>query len=393
MCKKNYSGDTAIDTRHITTTTELEDFCAALKGATYVAVDTEFWREKTYYPKLCLLQIATPKIAATIDVLADGIDLTPAWELLYKPNLLKVFHAAFQDVEIFVNLHGKVPTPFFDTQIAAEFCGFSESVAYDSLVKSFCGTALDKSSRVTDWKKRPLTNKQLAYALNDVSYLCRVYEKLYTRLEKSNRRDWYDQEITPYFDADVYKVAPKNAWQKIKIGNLKPRPFVTAQHLSEWREMIAQKQDLPRRRVLSDEALIELAQRAPKSLGDMEKTRFAKKSLRSNHWDGVLQVIHKALTVSNEDLPDPHKNIIPPAGFAWKVDLLKVLLKYTSEKERLSTRLIATSSDLNEIVLKSADATVKPLQGWRREVFGEKALALLKGDLNLSVDGIHLSLK
>ena len=355
-----------------------------------MAVDTEFWRENTCYPKLCLLQIATPKIAATIDVLTENIDLTPIWDLLYNQDILKVFHAAFQDVEIFVNLHNRVPTPFFDTQVAAEFCGFSESVAYDSLVKSFCGTALDKSSRVTDWQRRPLSDKQLAYALNDVTYLCNVYEKLYGRLDKNNRRDWYDQEITPFFEKEVYKVAPENAWQKVKIGNLKPRPFVTAQHLSHWREMQAQQMDLPRRRVLSDEAIIELAQRPPKNVDAIENTRFVKKSLRRAHWDVVVGVVQVAQTIPQENLPDARPTISPPPGFAWKVDLLKVLLKYISEKERLSTRLIATSSDLNDIVTQGDKAEVKPLQGWRREVFGETALSVLNGELKLSVDKTQL---
>lgn len=312
------------------------------------------------------------------------------WKLIYNPDQLKVFHAAFQDIEIFVNLHGKVPTPFFDTQVAAEFCGFSESVAYDSLVKSFCSEALDKSSRVTDWSKRPLSDKQLAYALNDVTYLCRVYEKLMGRLERNNRQAWYDEEIKPFFDPSLYIVKSEEAWKKIKIGNLKPRSLMRAQHLAHWREDQAKEQDRPRRRIIQDDALIELAQRPPATAKDIEKTRFAKNSLRPKHWSDVVEVLNKTKNISDADLPPALDNTPPPPGFSWKVDLLKILLKYISEKEKLSTRLIATSSDISDMALQGESAKVKTLTGWRYDLYGKQALSLLKGEISLRIDGMRL---
>lgn len=390
MDLRTANGDFVIKIQHITKTEELTAFCESINDAPYIAVDTEFLREKTYYPKLCLVQIATPEHAATIDVLSESLCLDALWKTLYNPKQLKVFHAAFQDIEIFVNLHGKVPVPFFDTQIAAEFCGFSESVAYDSLVKSFCGKVLDKSSRVTDWQKRPLTDKQIAYALNDVTYLCRVYEKLNGRLEKSNRLEWCEQELMPFFDSAIYKVEPEDAWMKLKLGNLKPRSFVRAKKVAQWREKVAQEQDIPRRRVVQDDALLELAQRSPKTAKDIESTRFAKNSLRKTYWTEVVEVLEQANRIPDADLPAARVNTPPPVGFSWKTDLLKVLLKFVSEKEKLSTRLIATSSDLSDMALQGDKATIKTLQGWRYDLYGKEALLLLEGKKTLKIQNDKL---
>ncbi|HYD69381.1 ribonuclease D, partial [Azospirillum sp.] len=257
----------------ITTTSELDAFCRGLAGADYITVDTEFLREKTYYPQLCLIQVAGPDGAVAIDPLAEGIDLTSLLDVLVDPNVLKVFHAARQDVEIFFHLTGKIPHPLFDTQVAAMVCGFGESVGYETLVTKLAGARIDKSSRFTDWSARPLTERQLTYALSDVIHLRPAFEKLRKRLNRTGRAHWLEEEMAVLTNPATYTVEPDTSWQRLKVRTNKPRFMAILKELAAWREREAQRRDLPRSRVLRDEALLEIAAHAPTTVDDLARTR------------------------------------------------------------------------------------------------------------------------
>ncbi|ACI98944.1 ribonuclease D [Rhodospirillum centenum] len=370
----------------ITTTADLAAFVTRLKGAEYVTVDTEFMREKTYWPQLCLVQVAGPDEAAAIDPLAEGMDLTPLFELLHDPGVLKVFHAARQDVEIFVHLTGAVPAPLFDTQIAAMVCGFGDSVGYETLITKLTSARIDKSSRFTDWSQRPLTERQLSYALSDVTHLRPAYEKLRRRLAKTGREHWLDEENVILADPATYRVDPEEAWRRLKVRTEKPRFLAVLKEVAAWREREAQRKDIPRNRVLRDEAIVEIAAHAPTTVEDLARTRGLGASLAQGRYGTeVLAAIQTALALPPDQLPRPDPRNDMPPGIAPTVELLRVLLKMVCDANDVASKLVANVSDL-EAIAADDEADVPALKGWRRELFGEPALKLKHGRLALAIE-------
>jgi ribonuclease D len=376
----------------ISTTADLEALCERLKAAEYITVDTEFMREKTFWPKLCLVQIAGPDEAAAVDPLAEGIDLAPLFSLMVDPNVLKVFHAARQDVEIFYNLTGQIPVPLFDTQVAAMVCGFGDSVGYETLIAKLAGARVDKSSRFTDWSQRPLTDRQLTYALSDVTHLRPAYEKLKKRLVRSNRAHWLDEEMAVLTDPATYRVDPDESWKRLKVRTDKPRFLAILKEVAAWREREAQRKDIPRSRVLRDEALLEIASHAPTSVDDLARTRGLGRSVAEGRWGTeLLAAVERGISTPVDACPTGEPRIELPPGLAPIVELLRVLLKMKCEDEDVASKLVANSSDL-EAIAADDEALVPALKGWRRELFGDAALALKHGRLALAVEGKRVKL-
>lgn len=376
----------------ITDSGDLTAFCARLSREDYITVDTEFMREKTYWPKLCLVQVGGTEEAAAIDALAPGMDLAPLLALLEKPALLKVFHAARQDVEIFYQLAGAVPAPLFDSQIAAMVCGFGDSVAYDTLVAKLTKARIDKSSRFADWSHRPLTKRQLDYALADVIHLRQVYEKLKARLDRSGRSHWLEAEMAVLTDPATYRMEPEEAWRRIKLRGANPRRLAVLREIAAWREREAQARDVPRNRIVRDEALVDIAARAPKSVAELARTRGMGRGLaEGRQGEALLAAIARGLALPAEDCPEPPERPERPAGLGPVIDLLKVLLKMKCEDYGVAQRLVASSEDLERIAADDR-ADVPALRGWRREVFGEDALAVKHGRLALAVGDRKLRL-
>lgn len=370
----------------ITDQAELAAFCARQASADYIAIDTEFMRESTYWPILCLVQIAGPEEAAAIDPLAPGIDLAPLFALLADKNVLKVFHSARQDVEIFVKLTGAVPTPIFDTQIAAMVCGFGDSVGYETLVTKLAGARIDKSSRFTDWSRRPLTEKQLRYALADVIHLRPAYEKLRAQLAETGREKWLGEELKVLTDTGTYVTRPEDAWQRVKTRSSDARFLAILRELAAWREAEAQKRNQPRGRILRDDALMEIAAHAPKTTEELARTRGLSKSMAEG-WQGagLLAGIERALALPKDQRPKPEQKPVLPQGLGPTVDLLRVLLKMKCEANDVAQKLVASASDL-ELIAADDEADVPALHGWRREMFGEDALALKHGRIALAIE-------
>ncbi len=374
----------------ITATAELTAFCQRLAGQPFVAVDTEFMRETTYWPKLCLIQAAAPNIEAVIDPLAPEIDLTPLLEVLRNPAIEKVFHAARQDVEIFNNL-GAMPTPLFDTQIAAMAAGFGEQVAYDALVRQMLRAEVDKSSRFTDWARRPLSDAQLAYALGDVTHLATLYPALHDRLEASGRLAWVTEEMAALTDPALYDVEPENAWRRLKPRRHTAKYLAVFRAVAAWRERAAQSRDQPRGRILKDDAIDELAAQAPTDADGLNRLRSVPKGFSGSRYaEGLLDAIRKALEDPEAYAPVVHRRHTAPSPAAGAVvELLKVLLKARSEDAGVASRLIATMADLDRIANED-EADVPALRGWRREAFGDDALRLKRGELALVLDGAQI---
>lgn len=374
----------------ITTTAELETFCAKVRGQAFVAVDTEFMRETTYWPKLCLIQAATPDAEAVIDPLADGIDLEPFLALLRDDTIVKVFHAARQDVEIFHNLKA-MPRPLFDTQVAAMAAGFGEQIAYDALVRNMLKIELDKSSRFTDWARRPLTDNQLTYALADVTHLAALYPRLRARLEGEGRLAWVADDMQSLADPALYDLSPENAWRRLKPRKQTPRYLSVYRAVAEWRERTAQLRDQPRSRILKDDAIDELASQAPTDPAQMERLRSVPKGFAGSRFGPeLLETIREALRDPEATAPVIEKTRSPhnPAAGAV-VELLKVLLKARAEDGGVASKLIATVADL-EMIAQDDQADTPALQGWRREAFGADALRLKRGELALVLDGTRV---
>src|SRR5882757_4111545 len=367
----------------ITDTDALARFCAEQSGADFIAVDTEFLRDQTYWPKLCLVQIAGPNgSVAAIDPLAPGIDLTPLYELMQAPDLLKVFHAGRQDLEIFFHATAKVPTPIFDTQVAAMVCGFGESASYESLVNKLAKAAVDKSSRFTDWSYRPLTERQLIYALDDVIHLRTVYGKLREQLERTDREAWLESDMAVLSDPAVYRLEPADSWRRIKLRNPKPRTLAVLKAVAAWRETEAQKRDLPRGRILRDEALIELATHMPTSTAQLGRTRGLPGGFADGKWGAaVIEAIEGVMAMPQDTLPKPDVMPEPPGNLGSTIELLKVLLKYKAEKNSVAAKLLATTDELERIA-----AGQNMLTGWRHELFGVDAEALRDGKLTLGLE-------
>lgn len=368
----------------ITSTDALAAFCERAAGYDYVTVDTEFLRETTYWPKLCLLQAATEDEAVLIDPLTDGLSLAPFFALLANEAVTKVFHAARQDIEIFVKLSGKVPANIFDTQVAASVCGFGDSVSYDNLVRSVTGVELDKSSRFTDWSARPLSEKQRVYALADVTHLRDIYKSLVEQVAKTRRGDWVEDELSVLRSIDTYVVQPENAWERLRAKLNRPRDLAALQQLAAWREKRAQDSDQPRSRVLKDDALVELAMQRPSAPEGFEKLRAVQRGYgRSAAAAEVIAIIKKVEALGKSELPDMPERYRGPSPKGAVGDLVRVLLKSVAEEHGVAARILATSDEIDALVLDD-EADVPALKGWRRKLFGEKALAIKHGKIGLA---------
>ncbi|MBV9374196.1 MAG: ribonuclease D [Alphaproteobacteria bacterium] len=377
----------------ITDTEALGRFCERQKGAGFVAVDTEFMRERTYWPILCLVQVAGPKEAAAIDALAPEIDLSPLLALMGDPGTLKVFHAARQDVEIFFKLSGAVPAPLFDTQIAAMVCGFGDAASYETLVTKLTRTSLDKSSRFTDWSHRPLTDRQIRYALADVIHLRTVYEKLQQQLASNGRTSWFAEEMAELCNPETYRSDPEEAWRRFRLrGRVDARFLGLLREVAAWRELAARQRNLPRGRILRDEALLEIAAHAPRSIEALARTRSLGRGVAEGKLGGeILEAVQRGLNITAPlELPVAARVDAPP-GRGPLIELLRVLLKQRCDDHQVAQKLLASADDL-EAIAADDEAPVKALSGWRREIFGKDALALKHGRLALTVRRNRISL-
>lgn len=368
----------------ITTTQDLADACARLAQHPFVTVDTEFLRETTYYPKLCLVQLASPDEAVLIDPLAPEIDLAPLLALMADPKVVKVFHAARQDLEIIWIIGRLIPAPLFDTQVAAMVCGYGDSVGYEQLANDLAKARIDKSSRFTDWSRRPLTEAQLAYAESDVTHLRAIYLALAADLRASGRESWVAEEMAVLTSPATYEVKPENAWQRLKGRIRKPKELALLMEVAAWREREAQTRDVPRQRVLKDDALMDIVQRGPRSAEALAELRSVPNGFERSRAGGeVLAAIERGYAIDPRTLPRLERERGRPTNGAV-LDLLKVLLKATADAERVAPKILASSDDLEAISVDD-HADVPALQGWRREVFGEKAVALKNGRLSLKI--------
>ncbi|MGA1760144.1 MAG: ribonuclease D [Paracoccaceae bacterium] len=374
----------------ITTTHDLAEFCNRAAQAPYVTVDTEFLRERTYYSKLCLVQLAIPgksdADAVLVDPLADGISLDPLYDLFRNENVVKVFHAARQDLEIFYVDAKVIPTPLFDTQVAAMVCGFGDQVGYETLVRKIAKQSLDKSSRFTDWSRRPLSDAQKTYALADVTHLRQIYEYLAAKLEKTGRSHWVSEELATLTTPETYIVRPEDAWERVKTRSSSPRLLAIVRALAEFRESYAQTRNIPRSRVFKDDALIELASTKPKTSDDLQKSRLLLREARKGDIaNGILAAVAHGMSLAQEDLPKVAPDVDQKAVNQALADLLRVLLKAKTENSRVAAKLIASTSDLD--ALASGERDIAPLRGWRYEVFGQDALRLCNGEIGLVAKG------
>jgi ribonuclease D len=370
----------------ISDTAALARFCQRLQSVEFIAVDTEFMRERTYWPILCLVQIAGPEEAAAVDTLAPGIDLEPLLALMSDKRTLKVFHSGRQDVEIFFNLCGTVPAPVFDTQIAAMVCGFGDAVSYETLVAKLARATLDKSSRFTDWSHRPLTERQLRYALDDVVHLRTVYEKLQQRLAVNERTSWFAEEMAELANPETYRNDPGEAWRRFRLrGRVDSRFFGVLRELAAWRETAARQRNLPRGRIMRDEAVLEIAAHGPKTVEALARTRSLGKSVAEGKLGGeILAAIQRGFAADQSVEPPQTPRAESAPGTAPLVELLRVLLKQRCEEHHVAKKLLASAEDL-EALAADDDAPVRALAGWRRQIFGADALALKHGRLALAV--------
>lgn len=370
--------------RIITDTAGLAAFIDEIAARPFVAIDTEFMREKTFWPILCLVQAAADGAEAIIDPLAEGIDLTPLLSLLADKNVVKVFHAARQDIEIFYRLTNEVPAPLFDTQIAAMACGFGDQIGYEPLMRTLVNAKIDKGSRFTDWSRRPLTDAQLSYALSDVTHLRDAYPLLREKLQKANRGHWVEEEMQALLNADLYYVAPEDAWRRLRLRGVKAKELGPLMKLAEWREREAHERDVPRSRILKDDGIYELARLQPKTTKDLARARSIPNGFeRSSAGGSILEAVADGVKIPRDDLPDilkPDRQKAP----ADVVDLLKVLLKRQCEHYGVAPKLIATANDL-EAIARDDFGNVQAMTGWRREVFGDAAIRLKNGDLALKL--------
>ncbi|KQT45003.1 ribonuclease D [Devosia sp. BK] len=367
----------------IVSTEALSAFCERAAQFDFVTVDTEFLRETTYWPRLCLIQAATDEEAVLIDPLADGLSLKPFFALLANPAVTKVFHAARQDIEIFVKLTGAVPHNIFDTQIAASVCGFGDSASYDSLVRAICKVELDKSSRFTDWSARPLSEKQRLYALADVTYLRDIYRELRKQVEQTRRWDWVEDELTTLRSIDTYVVQPEEAWERLKMKINRPRDLAALKVLAEWRERKAQLTDQPRSRIFKDDALYDLAMQRPLTPDAFDKLRAVPRGFgRSSAAAEIIELLKGVEAINKAELPVLPERYRGPSPKGAVGDLVRVLLKSVAEQHGVAARILATSDEIDALVLDD-EADVPALKGWRRKLFGEKALAIKHGRIGL----------
>ena len=369
----------------ITTTGQLAELCDRLAKFPVITVDTEFLRETTYYPLLCVVQMASADEAAVIDALAEGIDLKPFFDLMANEKVLKVFHAARQDIEIIFHRAGIIPHPVFDTQVAAMVLGHGDSIAYDQLVERITGHRPDKTHRFTDWSNRPLTQEQTLYAVADVTHLRDVFAALDADLKKRGRSDWVSEEMGVLTSPKTYDFHPERAWERLKTRARKPKELAVLMEIAAWREQEAQTRDVPRSRVLKDDAIGDIVTHAPTSLDRLAKLRSLPKGFEKSKWgQDIVDAVKRGLARDPATLPKLEKPRGNNGGSAT-VELLKVLLRMTSERHAVASKVIATVDDLEQIAADD-NADVSALHGWRRELFGEAALALKKGQLALAID-------
>ncbi|MBE90304.1 MAG: ribonuclease D [Rhodospirillaceae bacterium] len=370
----------------ITDTNTLQAFCKRQQGAQYVTVDTEFMREKTYWPILCLIQVGGLDDAVVIDAMAPKLDLTPLYDLMLDQSILKVFHAARQDLEIFYYKMGNLPEPIFDTQLAAMVCGFGDQIGYEPMVAKILGVRTNKQTRFSDWSRRPLTKQQLNYALGDVTHLRLAYESLAKQLEANGRSHWLDEEMAVLSSTQTYATEPANAWKRIKSRNVDSEFLSVLQAVAAWREREAQRRDLPRNRVARDDTLLDLAGRAPKTLYELAHTRGLSNGFsKGKSADILLRAIAEGRALPKTQAPKKEMKPPLPPGIGPLTELLKVILRQCSESTGVASRLIASVSDLEQVAADD-NADVRTLKGWRREIFGEQALALKRGELAIVVE-------
>lgn len=374
----------------IETTAALAEFCDRCAEHPYVTIDTEFLRERTYYSQLCLIQLAYPgdgpETAVLIDPLSPDLDLAPLYALFQNRDVTKVFHAARQDLEIFFVDKQIFPEPFFDTQVAAMVCGFGEQVGYETLVRKIAKSDLDKSSRFTDWSRRPLTKRQQDYALADVTHLRQIYEYLSRRLEETDRRDWVEEELGVLIAPETYIVDVDLVWRRVKTRNTSPKFLAIVRELAKYREITAQTRNVPRNRILKDDAIVELAGLKPKSVQDLSATRLLLREARKGEVaDGIVAAVARGLEADPATYPRPPASLPRKQGAEGVSELLRVLLKARSEQSNVAQKLIATSADLDRLAADD-DPDIPAVRGWRRKLFGADALRLKNGEIALAVD-------
>ncbi|HEX4407362.1 MAG TPA: ribonuclease D [Xanthobacteraceae bacterium] len=381
----SFDSTIAVSLEPITTTSALADVCRRMATHSFVTVDTEFLRESTYYPLLCVAQMATADEAVVVDALAPGIDLAPFYELMANEKVMKVFHAARQDIEIIWHAAELIPHPIFDTQVAAMVLGYGDSISYDQLVQRITGDALDKSHRFTDWTRRPLSEAQLRYAVSDVTHLRDVYLALVEDLKKRDRADWVEDEMRVLTSPETYRMEPDNAWQRLKTRVRKPKELAVLIEVAAWRERESQSRDVPRSRVLKDEVIGDIAVQAPTTIEKLKNLRSLPKGFERSRWgEAIIAAVNRGLARDLKTLPHQTRNQ-PAVNGAATVELLKVLLRMISERHHVAAKVIATVDDLERIAADDA-ADVPALNGWRLELFGEKALALKHGKLALAIE-------
>ncbi len=361
-------------------------FLDELSAAPYLALDTEFLRDQTYYPKLCLIQVAAPGTEGIIDPLADGLDLSPFYDLLKRPDIVKVLHAARQDIEIFYLQGGVLPDPLFDTQVAAMVCGFGDAASYETLARKLAEAEIDKSARFTDWSRRPLSARQLEYALADVTYLRVIYEKLSAYLDRTGRRGWVEEEIAALKDPKLYRIDPELAWRRLKPRTTNKRFLAMLASLAAWREKEAQTRDIPRGRVLKDEALTEIAAHPPETAEALDRIRAVPKGFANSRLGkSLMEAVEQGRDAPPPDgaAQAPQRRRREPSPAA--IDLLKTLLRLRAEAANVAPRLIANAEDIEKLAAFEDDG-VAALQGWRAELFGDDARALRRGDLAIALE-------
>jgi ribonuclease D len=374
----------------ITSSVELAAVCKSLSRSEYVTVDTEFMREATYWPRLCVIQMAGPEEGVIVDAMAPNLDLEPFFRLMANERIMKVFHAARQDIEIVFHRGGLIPNPVFDTQVAAMVCGFGDSISYDQLVHRLTGARIDKSSRFTDWGRRPLSERQIEYALADVTYLRDVYQALAARLGEQGRADWVREEMGVLTSPSTYRLEPAEAWKRLKMRVRKPIELAILQEVAAWREREAQARDVPRSRVIKDDAIYEIASQQPTTPAALGHLRTMPRGFeRSRSAEEILAAVRRALEVPKDQLPRVPKHRPAANGNGAAVDLLKVLLKMISESHGVASKIIATVDDL-EAIAGDDGADVPAMHGWRRDLFGETALKLKHGEIALAVESNHV---
>jgi len=370
----------------ITTTGDLETLCRNLGNDPYITVDTEFMRERTYWAQLCLIQIAGAEHEAIIDPQAEGIDLSAFFDLMANENIIKVFHAARQDVEIIHHMSGVIPKPLFDTQVAAMVCGFGDQIGYEPLARRMVNATIDKSSRFTDWSRRPLSEKQLHYALSDVTHLRGIYDQLQTQLDATGREPWLAEEMSILTDVQTYQSDPARAWERVKFRPRKKIQQAILMEVASWRETEAQKRDVPRNRIIKDDAIGELAMQAPKDQNALSRLRAIPKGYASSrHGEAIIEAVKRGLERNLDEVPDiVDRSRRLPEGTGEIAEILKLALKITAEQKGIAARIIANAADI-EAIAAGSNGKVKALSGWRRELFGETALKLKSGKLAIGL--------